>query len=105
MSDMPLKPASTRLEIGQETKPDSRSTSRTSMFGSHKRMYLAAVAPPKPAPITTTRPRAGRVVAQPVADSAAVDTENFRKSRRRIVFMVVPSALLRGEPRRKRVDL
>src|SRR5258706_15997039 len=98
MSDMPVKPASTRLETGQETKPESRSTSVTSIAGSHRRMYLAAVAPPKPAPTTTTRPRDFAVVAQPAAASAAAETESFRNSRRLRFFIVAASALQRGEP-------
>jgi hypothetical protein len=47
MSAMVLVPPSTRLEIGQEMKAALGSTSVTRMLWSdHRRMYLAAVAPP-----------------------------------------------------------
>src|SRR5688500_12777097 len=97
MSSMPVKPASTRLEIGQETNAASRSMRTTSILGSHMRMYLAAVAPPKPPPITTTRAVDGAGLAHPLRDTAPA---SFKKSRR---FM--PSPLLAGEPRRHRIDL
>src|SRR5260221_11784309 len=105
MSCMPVNPASTRLEIGQETNSGSRSTSTTSIDGSHRRRYLAAVAPPKPPPSTTTRPRERSVLAQPPADKAAADAENFRKARRLNAFMPGSSALQRGEPGRQLLDL
>ena len=82
---MLAKPPSTRLEIGQETKPASRSTSTTSIDGSHRRMYFAAVAPPKPPPITTTRALEGvGVVAQPASETAPA---SLRKSRRFMVYL------------------
>src|SRR3990167_1644512 len=87
------------FEIGQEVKALSRSTSTTSIAGSHRRMYLAAVAPPKPPPITTTRPLDGGVLAQPASDAAPA---SLRQSLR---FMVSSLAFLRGEPGRQRVDL
>jgi hypothetical protein len=87
MSPMPANPASTRFEIGQEMKPGSRSTSTTSIFGSHMRMYLAAVAPPKPPPTTTTRAFDGVVVAQPAAASAAAEPLSFRNSRRFMIYL------------------
>src|SRR3990167_7825502 len=87
------------FEIGQEVKALSRSTSTTSIAGSHRRMYLAAVAPPKPPPITTTRPLDGGVLAQPASDAAPA---SLRKSLR---FMVSSLAFLRGVPRRDGVNL
>src|SRR6185503_13965481 len=87
------KPPSTRLEIGQDVKLLSRSTSTTSTDGSHRRMYFAAVAPPKPPPITTTRALAGTVVAHPVTPASelapALAAASFRKSLR---FMAPPTA-------------
>ncbi|MFM2065778.1 MAG: hypothetical protein RLZZ584_687 [Pseudomonadota bacterium] len=69
MSAISCTPASTKLLMGQEVKTSLRSTRVTSMRGSHSRMcmYLAAVAPPKPAPVTTTRAMGGADagVAQP----------------------------------------
>ena len=48
-------PPMTRLDTGQETNAVSRSTNVTSILPPlHFRMYLAAVAPPYPAPTTTT---------------------------------------------------
>ena len=46
MSARDLKPPSTMLDIGQETKASLGSTSTTSIEGSSMRMYFAAVAPP-----------------------------------------------------------
>src|SRR5258707_15640418 len=86
MSDIVLEPPSTRLEVGQETKDRLRSTSVTSIAGSHMRRYFAAVAPPKPPPITTTRAFGPAlpvpVLAQPAAESAAAAPVSFRNSRR-----------------------
>src|SRR5258707_7467374 len=84
MSDIVLEPPSTRFEVGQETKERLRSTSVTSIAGSHRRMYLAAVAPPKPPPITTTRAFDAPVpvLAQPAAESAAAAALSFMNSRR-----------------------
>src|SRR6478672_2721913 len=81
MSSMPVKPASTRLEIGHETKLGSRSTSTTSIDGSHIRMYLAAVAPPKPPPTTTTRALDGTLAAHPARPASEPAAANLRKSR------------------------
>src|SRR5262245_17897816 len=81
---MLVKPASTRLEIGQETNPASRSTSTTSIDESHMRMYLAAVAPPKPPPMTTTRALEGALVAQPASETAPAA---FRKSRLLMAYL------------------
>ena len=79
-SSIPVKPPSTRLEIGQEMKLGSRSTSTTSILGSHMRMYFAAVAPPKPPPITTTRALEGvAVLAQPAARRAARAAANLEE--------------------------
>src|SRR5260370_220375 len=71
----------------------------------------ACITPPHPcAPLTikpspTTRPREGSVLAQPPADKAAADAENFRKARRLNAFMPGSSALQRGEPGRQLLDL
>src|SRR5258706_7733360 len=83
---MDEKPPSTRLDIGQDTKRLSRSTSTTSIDGSHRRMYFAAVAPPKPPPMTPTRAFDGIVPPQPASETAPA---RFRKSLR---FMVAPGA-------------
>src|SRR5882724_7407406 len=48
-------PARTRLLNGQEMNSRLGSIRITSMAGSSRRTYLAAVAPPQPPPITTTR--------------------------------------------------
>src|SRR2546428_2085498 len=52
---MERRPLSTRLLNGHETNSRLGSRSTTSMPGSSDRTYLAAVAPPQPPPITTTR--------------------------------------------------
>src|SRR5712692_2111759 len=53
-------PLNTRLLNGQETNCRLGSSRTTSIDGSAIRMYLAAVAPPQPPPITTTlRPLLG----------------------------------------------
>src|SRR2546427_7174438 len=52
---MERRPLSTRLLNGHETNSRLGSRSTTSMPGSSERTYLAAVAPPQPPPITTTR--------------------------------------------------
>src|SRR5882762_8086566 len=51
-------PLSTRLLKGHDTNSLFGSSRTTSIEGSASRTYLAAVAPPQPPPITTTR-RAG----------------------------------------------
>src|SRR5688572_13509167 len=100
MSCIVVNPPSTRLEMGQEVNWASRSTRITSIEGSHMRMYFAAVAPPKPPPITTTRALEGAALpAQPVREAAAA---TLRKSLR---FISASLFLLRGEPGRQRVDL
>src|SRR5713101_478147 len=55
MLSMERRPLSTRLLNGHETNSRLGSRSTTSMPGSSDRTYLAAVAPPHPPPITTTR--------------------------------------------------
>ena len=89
MSSSVFKPATTRLDTGQETKAGAGSTSVTSIVpADHSRRYLAAVAPPKPPPTTTTCGRAPRgTPAQPTlaarADVAAVaPSARVRKPRR-----------------------
>src|SRR6267142_5603207 len=48
-------PLSTRLLNGHDTNSLFGSSRTTSIDGSARRTYLAAVAPPQPPPITTTR--------------------------------------------------
>src|SRR3989454_3532186 len=94
MSRIVRLPPSTRFEIGQEMNSLARSTSTTSISGSHRRTYFAAVAPPKPAPITSTRALLGAgALAQPATESAA---PSLRNSRRLI------SASARSSPRSTR---
>src|SRR5262245_45189968 len=82
---MPENPPSTRLEIGHEVNCASRSTSTTSIAGPQRRMYLAAVAPPKPPPTITTRALDGTGVRQPARPASelapAVAPASFRNSR------------------------
>src|SRR5262245_6137457 len=73
-----------------------RSTRVTWIAGSHSRMYLAAVAPPKPAPITTTRALGVPVLAQPAADSAAAAPASLRNSRR-LRCVIFDPLFFRGE--------
>src|SRR2546423_14766361 len=50
-------PPRTRFEVGQEMNSGLRSIRNTSIVPSlHMRRYFAAVAPPKPPPMTMTRP-------------------------------------------------
>src|SRR5258708_12974063 len=100
MSSIVLEPPRIRFEVGQEMKDALRSTSVTSMAGSHIRMYLAAVAPPKPAPITTTRALVGDVVAQPAADSVAPAAATLRNC---LLFTI--ASLLRGKVGCDEIDL
>src|SRR5438094_6544943 len=55
MLSMERTPLSTRLLNGHDTNPLFGSSRTTSIDGSASRTYLAAVAPPQPPPITTTR--------------------------------------------------
>src|SRR5712692_3965888 len=93
-----LLPPRTRFESGHEMNALSRSTITTSIAGSHIRTYFAAVAPPKPPPITTTRALDGVVVAHPATEIAPAI---LRKSRR---FMAA-SLLLRSEVVGDQLDL
>src|SRR5262245_17988068 len=90
---MVVLPASTRLLIGHEMNPASRSTTVTSMSGDHIFTYLAAVPPPMPAPMTTTRPALPPpVVAHPASDmapgAAAAAAAHCMNSRLEIVLAV-----------------
>src|SRR5205814_802093 len=71
----------TRLDVGHETKAASRSTTVTSIWPPlHFRMYLAAVAPPYPAPTTTTLGTAARLrpsVPWQLAQFAAMSRPRF----------------------------
>src|SRR6266850_1959800 len=100
MSSIVFEPPRTRFEIGHEMKNGLRSTSVTSMPGSHMRMYFAAVAPPKPAPITTTRALAGDIVAQPAADSVAPAAASFRNC-----LLLMTSSPLRRKVGGEQLDL
>src|SRR5438552_15395019 len=55
MLSMVRTPLSTRLLKGHDTKDVFGSSRMTSIDGSPSRTYFAAVAPPQPPPITTTR--------------------------------------------------
>src|SRR5258707_8451921 len=100
MSSIVLEPPRIRFEVGQEMKDALRSTSVTSMVGSRIRIDLAAVAPPKPAPITTTRALVGDLVAQPAADSVAPAAATLRNC---LLFTI--ASLLRGKVGCDEIDL
>src|SRR5438309_10385609 len=93
MSARVLVPPRTRFEVGQEMNSGLRSIRNTSIVPSlHMRRYFAAVAPPKPPPMTMTRPMgldgAAGAIAQPGSSEAAAKAlEVFRKSRRASRFM------------------
>src|SRR5207302_268134 len=93
MSARVLVPPRTRLEVGQEMNSELRSIRNTSIVPSlQMRRYFAAVAPPKPPPMTMTRPMGpdGAVgsIAQPGSSEAAARAlEVFRKSRRASRFI------------------
>src|SRR6266850_4535334 len=98
---MPRAPLSTRLLKGQETNFLFGSSRITSIVGSARRTYLAAVAPPQPPPTTTTRrPLATSVsprnIAQPsrpaTASTPPPAPEAFRNCRR--VIRVIDRLLL-----------
>src|SRR5690606_33116138 len=97
MSSMLRRPPITQLEIGHDTNLSFGSISVTSRPGSHWRRYLAQVAPPKPAPTTTTRARVapGRV-AQPANAAATPAPVHFRKSRRFRVMIRPPRGSLQA---------
>src|SRR5262245_35610364 len=99
-------PLSTRLLKGHEMNSRLGSRRTTSMVGSYRRTYLAAVAPPQPPPTTTTRrsPRPS-VVAQPPMPAAralaAPALEIPRKALRvRSVVMADPPLRRRSLPAR-----
>src|SRR5438132_11526004 len=86
-------PPRTRFEVGQEMNSALRSIRNTSIVPSlHMRRYFAAVAPPKPPPMTMTRPMgldgaAGAIEQTGSSEAAAKALEVFRKSRRGSRFM------------------
>src|SRR5947209_23874 len=99
-------PLSTRLLKGHETNWRLGSSRMTSMDGSPRRTYFAAVAPPHPPPTTTTRravfgakspfiavahPPPSRPTPSPIPDVR-------RNSRRPIAFIAVLLSLKRAEP-------
>src|ERR1700682_2708576 len=77
----------TRLDVGHETKAASRSTTVTSIRPPlHFRMYLAAVAPPYPAPTTTTLGAAACASFEWVPTAtAANDADAALRNSRRVV--------------------
>src|SRR6266850_2327684 len=93
-------PARTRLLNGQEMNSRLGSIRITSMAGSSRRTYLAAVAPPQPPPITTTRgPFFGAkspliAVAHPArlvpASTPSPSPEDRRNARRVTALIIVP---------------
>src|SRR5688500_13606852 len=102
-------PLRTRLLSGHDTKRLFGSSITTSSEGSPRRMYLAAVAPPHPPPMTPTRRAevgltSPLVVAHPdtppSATTPAVDADALRKCRR--VIMRSSQARYRGAPRLRR---
>ena len=101
MSPSVLLPPSTRLLKGQLTKAALGSTSTTStLWSENSRTYLAAVAPPKPPPTTSTRVRVGRgalTPAQPdIAARAASEAPPSIHSRLAIMVCVL-SRVQRGK--------
>src|SRR5437660_12688416 len=86
-------PPRTRFEVGQEMNSGLRSIRNTSIVPSlHMRRYFAAVAPPKPPPMTMTRPMGFDGTAGPVAqpgssEAAAMALGVFRKTPRDIRVM------------------
>src|SRR5712691_4639611 len=94
MSPIVLVPPRTRLDVGQEMNSALRSIRTTSIAPSlHMRRYFAAVAPPKPPPMTITRPigldvALGCVMQPGRNEVAAAAPEALRKSRRLIRFIV-----------------
>src|SRR3990172_2528269 len=89
MSASVLLPPSTRLLIGHEMNSLLRSMSVTSRSGAHIRTYLAAVAPPKPAPITTTRPALAPppVPAQPATAATPAPADIHLMNSRLVIVM------------------
>src|SRR2546428_12396207 len=87
-------PPRTRFEVGQEMNSALRSIKNTSIVPSlHMRRYFAAVAPPKPPPMTITRPIGldgplGWVTQPDRSEVAAAAPEGFRDSRRLIRLMI-----------------
>src|SRR5512138_4948 len=82
MSAMLRRPPSTQLEIGHETNASFGSIRVTSKRP-HWRRYLAQVAPPNPAPTTTTRARDSTgTLTQPASVAARPAPDHLRKSRR-----------------------
>src|SRR6266446_3801854 len=85
-------PLSTRLLNGHDTNCRFGSSRTASIDGSARRTYLAAVAPPHPPPITTTRrpvfwAKSETVGAQPAASSASPVPEVRRNSLRVDAFI------------------
>src|SRR5215813_89326 len=99
-------PLSTRLLKGHETNWRLGSSRTTSIDGSLRRTYLAAVAPPHPPPTTTTRrevlgaksPFIAVAHPPPSRPRPRPAPEVRRNSRRPIVFIVVLLSLKRAEP-------
>src|SRR5260370_4643159 len=86
------RPLSRRLLNGHDRNCRFGSSGTTSIDGSARRTYLAAVAPPHPPPITTTRrplfwAKSETVGAQPAASSASPVPEVRRNSLRVDAFI------------------
>src|SRR5437867_2763735 len=87
-------PLSTRLLNGHDTNSLFGSSRTTSIDGSARRTYLAAVAPPQPPPITTTRrpdfcAKSETVGAQPAASRPSPIPDVPRKCLR-VQFILFP---------------
>src|SRR5438552_7643053 len=98
-------PLSTRLLNGQETNSLLGSRRMTSIDGSPSRTYFAAVAPPQPPPITTTRlPVFGAkspcvAVAHPPSTPTATPIPVVRRNCLRVTLITLipaPSASVHG---------
>src|SRR5712692_2284845 len=98
-------PLSTRLLNGHETNSRLGSIRITSILGSSSRTYLAAVAPPQPPPMTTTRcPALGAkspltVAAHPAtpappSNSRPAPIADVLRNSLREAFMVMPSSTI-----------
>src|SRR5262245_52676926 len=100
----------TRLLNGHDTNCRLGSRSRTSIDGSPKRTYLAAVAPPHPPPITTTR-RPGFGSTSPVPDAHPAPpiptpraTPDILRNSLRVTCITAPPGMYRTAPRRTEHD-
>src|SRR5438874_9170556 len=89
-------PLSTRLLNGHETNSLVGSSRTTSIDGSARRTYLAAVAPPHPPPMTTTRrpgfcAKSETLGAQPAPRSPSPAQDDARRNSLRVDSFIPPS--------------